>query len=230
MNNASTQVKKEKTLIIDLDETLLKSFDKPEFLNTYEVYTNPDVAAKFKNIKTYSMIITKNGQKSKIWGVFRPGLKEFLEYVNNYFDHVIFWSAGTEIYVKEIIEQMEKIFNIAPGKMIWAREKCATTSSTFHKPIAHVCRDLQNRYYFTFEIDPMLTMILDDKTYTFTDNPDNGILIPQFNPGDGQKIPPLNSLLDVSDHALSDFTKWLQTPEVLNSNDYRTLSKNNIFK
>lgn len=220
----------EKTLIIDLDETLLKSYDNIGFLQTYEIYTNPEIAAKFKNIKTYSMIINKNGQKVKIWGIFRPHLQEFLNFVNEYFDHIIFWSAGTESYVKEIIEQMERIYNVTPGKMVWGREKCAQNTTNFHKPISHIQTDLQKRYYKTFEIDPKHTLVLDDKTYTFAENPDNGVLIPQFFPGEGQKVPSLNSLLDVSDHALLDFMKWLQTPEVLNSSDYRLLPKNNIFK
>lgn len=232
MSNLATSVapaKPEKTLVLDIDQTIANSFENPDFIDKYEIYTNPDVAQKFKNIKTYSMIITKNGQKTKIWGVFRPHLKEFLDFVNNYFDHIIIWSAGTELYVKEIIEQMEKTFNIAPGKMIWARDKCARNAKNFHKPISCLEQDLQKRYYSSIHIDPKFTLVLDDKLYTFAENPDNGVLIPPFSPGDGQQSPTLKQLLDVSDTALLQFITWLQKPEVLNSKDYSKLPKDFIF-
>ena len=220
----------ERTLIIDIDQTIANSFENPDFLDKYEIYTNPDVLAKFKNIQTYSMIISKSGQRTRIWGLFRPHLKEFLDFVSKYFDHIIIWSAGTESYVKEIIEQMERTYGIAPGKMIWARDKCVRAPNNFHKPIACLEQDLQKRYYSSIHIDPKLTLILDDKLYTFVENPNNGVLIPAFSPGDGQKAPTLKQLLDITDDALLQFISWLQQPEVQNATDYSKLPKDRIFR
>lgn len=215
------------TLIIDLDETLLHSYENPQFLEDLKIYEEPIVFKKFhQSVKTFSMHLEKNEMNIVIWGVFRPYLKEFLDFVYKNFDHVVFWSAGTSQYVQEIIDQMVEDFDIPHGKVIWSREKCHKHAGTFHKPIAQLQEDLRTRYYSTIIINPLKTLILDDKTYTFIDNPANGVLIPLFHPGEN---PTVETLINSRDQALLKFMNWYNRPEVKFANDYRMLKKDNIF-
>ncbi len=215
------------TLIIDLDETLVHSYESPTFLDGLRIYSDPQIFRDFhRKVKTYSINLEKNGVGVKIWGIFRPHTKEFLDFVYKYFDHVVIWSAGSNLYVQEIVDQMVKDFEIPHGKVIWSREKCQRHAGNFHKPIAQLGDDLKNRYYTDFRITPEKTLVLDDKVYTFMDNPQNGVLIPPFHPGE---YPDLQALMDTSDHALLDFMKWLSTDEVQKATDYRVLQKDKIF-
>ena len=63
------------------------------------------------------------------------------------------------------------------------------------------------------------TLAIDDKEYTIKDNPDNGILIPQYVP----------KTIDEEDDALLKLMEWLKRPDVKNSTDVRNLDKKNIF-
>lgn len=224
-----------KTLILDLDETLVHSYENAHFLETYGIYSDPTVYRKFHPVGSpqiaYSMLLDVNGSQNRIWGLHRPYLYEFLSFCSDYFDNILVWSAAIDIYVKEITRQIFLEAGLRPPRLSWSRDKCSNYRGLYHKPISDIDAELKNRPYVTFTIDPKKTLILDDKHHTFMMNLDNGVLVPCFHPGKNRpdKIPTLDDLLDRSDNALMQFKQWLQRPEVQNAEDVRLLDKTNIF-
>jgi TFIIF-interacting CTD phosphatase-like protein len=225
-----------KTLILDLDETLIHSWENSRFIDTYKIYTDPTIYRRFHPLGTpqiaYSMLLDMNGSLNRIWGLHRPYLYEFLSFAGQYFDNIIVWSAGIRPYVDEITKQIFLESGLQPPKIVWSRNKCSNYQGLYHKPISEINAELATRPYETFTIDPKSTLILDDKQHTFMENPQNGILIRPYHPGKNrpEKFPTMEDLLDRSDKDLLQFMRWLERPEVRNAEDVRSLDKTNIFK
>lgn len=226
-----------KTLILDLDETLVHSWENPQFLEAHKIYYDPTVYRKFHPVGShqiaYSMLLdVAPGKQSRIWGLHRPHLYEFLTFASEYFDSIILWSAGLRDYVEEINKGIFLEAGLRPPKVVWSRENCANYQGLYHKPIFSLVTDLANRPFTTFQIDPRWTLIVDDKIHTFKENPQSGILIPPYHPGKDNlgKVPSLNDLLDRSDNALLKLKAWLERPEVRDAPDIRSVDKSNIFK
>lgn len=225
-----------KTLVLDLDETLVHSWENPTFLEGLKIYSDPTTYRRFHPMGeqqiAYSMLLdVAPGKQSRIWGLYRPHVYEFLAFCSEYFENVIVWSAGLRDYVNEI----SKIFSEAGlrfPKMIWSREHCSNYQGLYHKPINNIITDLANRPFSSFHIDPRWTLIVDDKIHTFKENPQSGVLIPPYHPGKDNpgKIPSMNDLLDRSDNALLKLKAWLERPEVRDASDIRNVDKSNIFK
>ena len=66
--------------------------------------------------------------------------------------------------------------------------------------------------------------MIDDRLYNFELNPDNGILIPPYEPKKSKA-----SLIDDSDPTLKNLQKWFERSEVIEAEDIRTLDKSSIF-
>lgn len=239
------QEKGPKTLILDLDETLVHSWERPNFLETYQIYTNPEIARLFhptgKSDIAYSIYLGSNNGNSAytninenlcIWGLKRPHLDEFINFCSHYFDHVLVWSAGIDSYVQEITKNIFRDSGFISPRLIWSRLNCSSYQGYFHKPISEISLSLSRQHPQTFSIDPKTTLILDDKVHTFMQNPQNGILIPPYHPGTdhSDRTPNLTDLTDRSDSALLKFMKWLNNPAVRNAEDVRFLDKTHIFE
>ena len=220
-----------RTLILDLDETLVHSWENPKFLDTHKIYEDPTIYRKFHPIGqpqiAYSMLLEMpGGSQSRIWGLHRPHLYEFLSFAGEHFD-ILVWSAGVRPYVDEITKQIFLESGLMPPKLVWSRNNCQNYQGFYHKPISELVNELSNRSYTTFNIDPKWTLVVDDKPHTFMLNPSNGVLIPPYHPG---KNPTLEQLLDRSDDALLKLKAWLEKPEVRDAPDVRILDKTEIFK
>ena len=225
-----------KTIILDLDETLVHSYEDIDFLEKYEIYSNPEVYHKFHPIGSnpiaYSVSIEPSNDPKQIWGLYRPYMYEFLTFAKGYFDNIIIWSAGVHSYVEELVRLIFLESGMIPPKLVWSRDKCSTYKNFYHKPISDLIVDISTRPFSQLKIDPNSTLILDDKEHTFIQNPQNGILIECFSPGKNRPkgIPYLEDLLDRSDNALLKLMNWLKKPEVRTSTDVRSLDKTRIFK
>lgn len=228
-----------RSIVLDLDENLLHSYENPQFLDTLEIYKNPTIYRMFHPLGSqslsYSMLLDINGHQSRIWGIYRPHLFEFLAFAGHYFDNIIVWSAGIVPYVEEITKQIFLESGLQPPKLVWARNKCAIykdrNQELYHKPISEIEAELATRPYQTFSLDPKSTLVMDDKQHTFLSNVSNGVLTPVYSPGKQNpgRIPTLSDLLDRSDDCLLKFIKWLETDEVRNCEDVRLLNKTHIF-
>lgn len=214
-----------KTLILDLDETLISSYENPTFLEQYMIYLNPQIYEKFHYPPiTYSTSLMNHDGPTDIWGLQRPFLHEFLHYCENYFDNIIVWSAGIKPYVEYITHDIFRNYGHQLPRIIWSRDHCANYGNLYHKPI-------QKLIDSGMPLDPKMTLIVDDRNHTFMDNPKNGILIPQYRPGknNARKMPNLYDLLNRDDISLIELIRWFELPEVKYATDYRLLDKSKIF-
>lgn len=234
-----------RNLILDLDGTLICSYVNPVFLEDYEIYSNPEITKKFHPSGSpqicYSMdLSTSSTDEEKIWGLFRPHLYEFLSFADSYFDNIMVWSAGVDSYVKEIIDKIFVQSGFRYPKLVWSREHCAKADNFYHKPILGLSENFKKQQWSTITVDMKNTIIVDDLQQNFLNNPNNGVLIPLYQPGQKrpktlvngsyQRIPTLDDLLDRSDEALLDLKNWLNLPQIRNCEDIRLIPKNNIFK
>ena len=116
--------KKHKTLVIDLDETLIHSY--------FDVYPNkkPDISFEIaldnKNIQVYTLV--------------RPGAIEFLKKMSEYFEIVIF-TASVSKYATPIINFIDKEKK-CEFKLF--REHCSMLNNGFTKDLKKLSRDLNN--------------------------------------------------------------------------------------
>jgi TFIIF-interacting CTD phosphatase-like protein len=221
-----------RTLILDLDETLACSQQNPQ-LEDYRIYRDPTIYRTFHPANArqicYSVVVETENGPLKVWGVTRPGLEEFLRFAQEYFENVIIWSAGIPPYVEEICKEIFTGPGLKMPRAIWSRDNCASepayfnTPQFYHKPLAKLVAALTSKDS-PIKIDLAKTLILDDRTYTFLKNPENGVLIPSFRPSGT-----LAELTDRSDRSLYKFMEWLNRPEVRSASDYRVLDKSNIF-
>jgi hypothetical protein len=225
-----------KTIILDIDETLVFCWDKPKFLDELKILTDKNIRNRFYDSEgQYDFTIDVNMQSrpsllnlwnslstpniNTYWGLYRPHLKDFARFISNYFDNVIIWSAGIHNYVHNITDLIFK--DLKKPKLILSREDCVPyVNNILYKPISHIQTNFNN----IINLDLRYTLVVDDRIYNFMDNPANGILIPPYSPE-----PTLESLTNRSDSRLLELKLWLQSPEVVNSTDYRNLNKNNIF-
>lgn len=133
----------------------------------------------------------------------RPHLREFLEGVNELFDNVIIWSAGTHRYVNTIIDDVYSRLRIPRPTAVFAREFCRYMSNGFVKPLI----DLKQ----FIDIDLAKTFFVDDTLSTFSMNVTNALHITRYNGG----------AYDTG--ALRDMLAWFKT--VIDEDDYRLVFK-----
>jgi hypothetical protein len=212
-----------KCIVLDLDLTLVCTQDNTESIKDFKILTDPSLLA-LRRRTYYSVIDDLNapgtGTKFDYWGITRPHLNEFLLFCFSYFRIVAVWSAGQRAYVEGIVDHIFK--DIRPPHVVF------THDDVIEEPDRIIIKPLEKMFnsnpilqkYMNFEN----TLALDDNISTFRDNPDNGILIPPYEPA-----PSINAM-SRDDPALLQLKAWLLQPEVADSPDVRTLDKSLIFK
>ena len=114
---------KRKTLILDLDETLVHSAFKP-FYFTADIVLNMTFEAK----------------PQTIYVLKRPYVDEFLEKMSKIYELVIFTASIPE-YANPLLDQLDKRRRISHRLF---REHCTASNSFFIKDLKKVGRDLKN--------------------------------------------------------------------------------------
>jgi len=204
-----------KTIVLDLDETLVHSSEEMQDTR-YVNYKDPEVASRF-----YQMQL-QNQYQTPMWGVTRPHTKEFLNFCFDYFDNVIVWSAGLPAYVDSIVKHIFK--DVGEPDLVFARDRCvqAPNSKNLCKPLT-ILTDERPDLFSVPDLSSVL--IVDDRTYTFEScNPHNAIHIPSFSPD-----PKRDKKMGADDTALVQIMDWLMTSKVRNCKDVRSLNKDTIF-
>jgi hypothetical protein len=224
-----------KHLVLDLDSTLISTYDDFNFLdkafNTGISQYILKNSIKHINIIDVSSKHTGAGSEYKAWFALRPNLMNFLAFANEYFETVNVWSAGDKKYVYKIVGI---IFPNKNPNIILTRNDCE-----FNKNTGEICKDLTKIYTHkdNKNANETNTLVLDDRADTFSRNKGNGIQIPVFEPFYVDNKNNIESTTDVTDiynmlnqdTCLIQFEKWLMKKEVIGHNDVRLLNKN-IFK
>lgn len=219
-----------KAIVLDIDETLINASTDMELLKISGIMTDPKLM-KFRNrigVIHINDVLTSRGSGTltDLWFVKRPYLREFLIFCFAYFRVVVIWSAGADKYVKSIVRELFK--DIKPPVVTYTRlNSVEIAQSVFTKPLRKLMEEQPDLAKF---MTLKNTLILDDKTVSFQDNPDNGVLIPRFDPVSGRtsRAEVLSGLM-MQDIALLQFKEWLTKPKVICEEDVRVLDKSKIF-
>lgn len=213
-------VKTDFVLVLDLDETLVHTFDDMTLIDKLKLKTNP----KIMDIRMRSYIIELidpvgkkgKGRSVEMWGVFRPHLDTFLEFAFAYFRMVVVWSAGKRRYVDAIVEKVFK-YGQRPY-VVYSYDECKEFDSCYNKPLQSMIDDHP-------AIGPLdKIFVVDDLDNTFARNKSNAIHIPKYNP----KVS-INNLRS-DDNALLKIKYWFLQPEVYEQDSAYDIEKDDIFK
>lgn len=195
------------TIVLDLDQTLIATQEDME-REVYEQYKTHDTSNRL-----YDIDVTDADGRYITWGLRRPHLKAFLDFCFKYFREVIVWTAGTYEYGHAIVNA---IFENQRPHRILTRNDCERINSGKYegelaKPIS------------LLDLDPRLTITLDDKDFTGVQNPKNVFVCPGYYPdvGRGSEIDIDRIYRKDNDHFLLDFMDFLLSPEVMTSKDLR---------
>lgn len=211
--------KTDKHLVLDLDETLVHTFDDELYprLSDLHLLTDP----QYMNIRSRLYVLTLNNIYSSdsnlMWGIQRGGLRDFLEFASKYFLHTCVWSAGKYDYVHEVCKNIFR--GMKPPTVIFTYDNCVNDKTHLCKPLVDMIKD--PRVSATMSLSN--TLVIDDRASTFVRNKQNGILIPAYSPQD------TISDLQANDGVLEKVSKWLMKPEVVASKDVKLLDKSKIF-
>lgn len=100
-----TTDKLNKCIVLDMDETMVHTFDGEQYKNQLLALLNTPEMFKHRK-RLYWQNINEDGDKQEIIGIMRPYLDEFLVYCLQTFKTVIVWSAGTKEYVNEVVRNI----------------------------------------------------------------------------------------------------------------------------
>ena len=99
-----------KNIVLDIDATLVHTHGELDNFKMLKVY-DPKTQMNLRR-KVYSMVLIDvstnpgEGEVTELSGIYRPYLKDFLEFCFQYFDNVVIWSAGKKKYVEKMCEFM----------------------------------------------------------------------------------------------------------------------------
>lgn len=204
-------------LILDLDSTLVHSNTDIDQLKILQIATNPQNTDLRDRIYSFDLVdavgTPGTGSVSRMWGVFRPYLFDFIDFAHQYFDKVIVWSAGQYKYVHAVTDV---VFNTQYPSVVKTYEDCIMSKHSIFKPLSKLCS--QDNI-----CDLSKLIAIDDRADTFSQNKDNGILIPPYEPEFTREG------IMKSDISLLQLMYWFLLPEVRSASDIRKLDKSSIF-
>jgi hypothetical protein len=213
-----------KCIVLDVDSTLVYS---DEDILTYKTL-DIDRKRNGYDLKSRTYLINLfdigeepgSGTQSKMWGVFRPHYFEFAMFIASYFDKVAIWSAGQYQYVHSMCDILFPDAFLQPD-VILTRPDCSLGSDkNFYKPLSKI-------FDMNLGFTPENTFVVDDRAETFSKNPQNGILIPDYSPRADKHMNEIEIMTD--DVSLCQLMSWLSLDSVAKIPDVRSLDKSNIF-
>ena len=121
--NIGRKVRGKKTLILDIDETLIHSFilEPPDFFD-------------------FSFQVSNEGQLIRIYSVKRPGLDEFMKQVKELYE-IVFFTASTKEYGDKVIDFISPD---TPENHRLFRDSCTFKTGFFIKDLNMINRNLSD--------------------------------------------------------------------------------------
>ena len=193
-------------LVLDLDSTLIHTMDH------IEDYQSLKIQSKNRHLRerVYDFELCNKESTEKLWGVYRPHLKEFIDFAVNYFAEIRIWSAGKYMYVHNIVDLIFGVDHAIPSS-IKSYHDCVFTKTNVRKPLSN----------YGDQLDKIIA--IDDRSDTFGLNKDNGIKIPIYEPN------PTEKAIMAGDDSLIKIMKWFMKEEIIRGKDIRLFDKSKIF-
>lgn len=212
-----------KYIVLDIDATLVHTHGDMKDFKMLKIYGSDEqieMRRKLYNMRIIDVSdVPGDGEVTDLAGIYRPYLKEFLEFCHGYFEGVVIWSAGKRKYVHKMCEYM---FPLKKQPVhIFTYDDCEGDEDDF------IVKPLEKLYKLPKlkgKMNEKNTFVLDDRSETFSLNKRNGIQIPEFESD--------MSVEDICNHPDDELLKlmtWLSSDEVKHSKDVRKLNKNDIF-
>ncbi|XP_016957812.1 CTD nuclear envelope phosphatase 1 [Drosophila biarmipes] len=151
-----------KTLILDLDETLVHScYSDPDTHDNVGCNMLPEGAKP-----DYVLSVSIEGVEPISFRVFkRPHVDEFLDFVSKWYD-VVIYTASLEVYAAQVVDLLDAGRGIIPRRFY--RQHCRNSTPLIAKDLTLVNPDMSG------------TLIIDNSPYAYRDFPDNALPIKTF--------------------------------------------------
>ncbi len=204
----------------DLDNTLIYTTFDQDAIGKLELHKNMELRSRCKVVNLVDgrdKDKKGTGTVSYMLVVLRPGVQEFLNFCSSYFRRIYLFSAGQDTYVRAI-DKILFPFKLKRKNVNIPYEILTYSDCIFLSGGLITIKDLKEKGF-----DMERTLHIDDRLDCSSRNPDNGILIPKYEPN----ITREGILGD--DQALYQLMEWLKKQEVINTTDIRLVNKNNIF-
>ena len=216
-------MKQGKYIVLDIDATLVHTHGDMKDFKMLKIYGNEEQIEMRKNLYNMRLIdvsdVPGEGEITDLAGIYRPYLKEFLEFCFDYFDGIVIWSAGKRKYVHKMCEFMFPLKK--QPLLIFTYDDCEGNEDDF---IVKPLEKLYKHSKLKNKLNESNTFVLDDRDETFSLNKRNGIQIPEF-----ESDMSVDDICNHPDDELLKLMAWLSLPEVKNSEDIKKLDKTNIF-
>lgn len=180
-----------KTLILDLDETLVyvsdvKIENSPLKQIPFEYYVLDE---NENNINQMINVENQTLEQANGYLIVRPGYNKFITEIKKYFDEIFIFTSSQYSYAEEIIKLIDKNKIISK---IYSRKDCSFYNDIFYKDLNKIKKDLSR------------TIIVDNFPEAYLLQHFNGLPIPPFmgDPNDNELlklIPILEQLSKVKD-------------------------------
>lgn len=181
-NKMSTLNRLKRTIVLDLDETLIKSIPiNHNIINMLENDPNYSfLKGRTKIVEILDIIdngTRGQGDSSAFIIVFRPYLKEFIEFIVNNVDEIVVFSAAVKRYIYAVVYAIfDQVYDKYSDKFnelltnIYTRINCEITPEAIVKDLGAYGFNLAE------------TFTIDDTHTTFMRNKKNAIFIPKYSP------------------------------------------------
>lgn len=205
-------------IIIDMDETLLHTFETRQSLKNLRLFSTPRL------IGLRSRIFVLD---SGIWGATRPHLGNFIEASFGAFSTVTIWSAGEAGYVNEVVKHIFR--GLPKPDLVMTREDCATDlieisedgkeDRLYQKPL-YVAREYHERLSPGVHMTEANTLIIEDRpsAVAFEDR-FNSVLVPAYTPA------PTSEALMRKDETLKTLADWFAQDRFRTASDLRSVTR-----
>ncbi|CAD8178153.1 unnamed protein product [Paramecium octaurelia] len=142
----SSFIGQRKIIVLDLDETLVHS--------------------QFQHFDSYDLAldIVVQSQNFKVFVIVRPGIKQFFDQLNQFYD-IILWTASLKEYAMPVMDYIDPDRKAVERLF---RDSCTPFKNGLTKDLTKLGRDLKD------------VVIVDNSVFSFIMNPENGLQIKDF--------------------------------------------------
>lgn len=201
--------REQKLVVWDVDETLCHTH-----------FDERDVAAKAKESPSFKQhrffYFTLPSDSSAVWGSFRHGAAEAIVMLDKYGVRQMIWSAGEREYVNMLARELEALTGVKFA-MIYTRDDC---DNIYDRKTGVVTTTKNLQALWDRDISsPKSTIMIDNRSDVCVFNPNNHILVPDFDPPATDLFKKDDVLPTVARHIIDnrnvDDVRWITSTDIL---------------